>query len=53
MYYFRKFNKCLPQHAFQEGIVSSPTDIEWEDTTHVGTWGMWLPLSLATQLLTI
>lgn len=42
MYYYRKYNKCLPQHAFIEGIVSSPTDIIWENNENVGTWGMWI-----------
>lgn len=53
MYYYRKFNKCLPQLAFIEGIAASREDVEWEDTEHVGTWGMFIAPDTAQQLLTV
>ncbi len=51
MYYYRKYNKCFPSIAFIEDIVSSPQDIEWEDTDTVGTWGMWIDNLLVGLLM--
>jgi hypothetical protein len=53
MYYYRKFNKCLPQLAFVEGIAASREDVEWEDNDMVGTWGMFISPQLGQALLSI